>query len=137
MDGKMMEEEFERDSEAGAEAEAEAEEAMGTEEVEETGAMEASAMEVDGDGKSEVVAMEEERKSGGRKQTLSSLPKASRKRQRTVTAMQSQVGSQPKARSTGSMETLCEQCVHQGVVCMVVDGGQIARQNITSAHWSW
>ena len=65
VEGKMMEEEFEQNSEVEAEAEVEVEEATGTEEVKETGGMEASAMEVDEGSESEVVAIEEESKSSG------------------------------------------------------------------------
>ena len=121
MDGKMTEEEFEWDLEA--EVEVEGDKVMGTEELKETGRMEALVMEVDKDGESKVVAIEEKRKGSGQKCAPLSLPKAPRKRVYTMTATQSQAGSQLQARSMGSTGTQCKWCVWQGIMCMAVDRG--------------
>ena len=121
VEGKMTEEEFERDSEV--EAEAEGDEAVGTEEVEESGRMETSAMEVDEGGESEVVTAEKGKRSGGRKRAPSSPPKQLRKRARATTAMQMTAGSQARTESTGSVGIRCERCIRQGIMCMAVDGG--------------
>ena len=118
IEGQITEEELERNSEAEADIEV----AVGSE-VEETGGPESSAMEVDDGGESEVVAVEEETKRGGRKRAPSSPPKASRKRARAATATQSQAGSQSKAGGVEHTGTRCERCVRQGIVCVAVDGG--------------
>ena len=83
---------------------------------EESGRMEPSAMEVDEGGESEVVAVEEGQQGGGQKCVPSLSPKAPRKRVHAMTATQSQVGSQLKTRSMGSMGTPCKWCVQQGII---------------------
>ena len=126
VDGRMTEEEFEQDSEmeaeveveaeAEAKAEAEADEVMGTEEGKDTGRTAASAMEVDEDSESEVVAVEEGQQSGGQKQVPSSPPKQLWKRACTVMATQTTSGSQAGMESAESGGVGCEQCVQQGIV---------------------
>ena len=118
IEGQIMEEELEWNSEAEADIEV----AVGSR-VEETGDPESSAMEVDGGSESKVVAVEEGGKRGGQKQVPSLPPKVSRKRAHAAMVTQSQVGSQLKAGSVGHMGTQCEWCVWQGIMCMVVDGG--------------
>ena len=119
VEGKMTEEEFERDSEV----EAEGDEAAGTEEVEESGRVETSVMEVDEGGESEVVTAEKGKRSGGRKRAPSSPPKQSRKRAHAATATQTTAGSQARMESTGSVGIGCKRCIRQGIVCVAVDGG--------------
>ena len=119
MEGQITEEELEWNSEAGAE---DVEVAVGSE-IEETRGLESSAMEVDNGGESEVVAVEKGKQSGGWKWVLSSPPKQSRKRACATMATQTTMGSQAKTESMGSGGIGCDQCVQQGIACVVVDGG--------------
>ena len=107
MEGKITEEELEKNSEA----EAEDSNAVGRSEVKEAGGLESLAMEVDNGGESEVVAVEEGKRSGGRKWAPLSPPKQVRKRAHTVTVTQTTMGSQVKTESMGSMGIGCEWCI--------------------------
>ena len=68
-------------------------------------------MEVDDGSESKVVAVEEEKQSGGWKWVLSSPLKQLRKRACAATATQMTTGSQVKTESAGSMGIGCEQCI--------------------------
>ena len=107
MEGQITEEELEWNSEAEAE---DVKVAVGSE-VEETGGLESSAMEVDNGGKSEVAAVEKGKQSRGWKWAPSLPPKQVRKRARATTAMQTTMGSQAKMESMGSGGIGCDWCI--------------------------
>ena len=114
-----MEEELEQNSEAEAE---DVKVVVGSE-VKETGGPESLAMEADDGSESEVVAVEEGKRSRGQKWAPSLPPKQVRKRACAVTAMQMTVGSQVKTESMRSVGIGCEWCVRQGIICVAVNGG--------------
>ena len=132
LEGKITDVDLDKDSEEEEETEAGRSEALGTEDVEGIGGSQSSLMDVDGDDDVEVVAVEDGRH-GGRKRAPLSPPKASRKRARVATAMQTPVGSQAKGGSmqgsqvktggAGSVGVSCERCVRQGIVCVATSGG--------------
>ena len=116
--GKIMEEEFERDSEAEAEAEAEQSKVMGKGEVKEAGGtQETNMMEVDNTREDEVIVADDSEPSRVQKHAPSLPPKPSGKRVCAMMVAQVNAGSQEK------VGVSCEQCVQYGIMCILTGEG--------------
>jgi hypothetical protein len=118
---RITESELERDSEA------EEEEARGAgtgeEGLEGAGGTTSSAMEVDDEGEDEVMADDDVKPVGGRKRAPSSPPKPPTKRARAATAILARLDSQAPVGTGAIVESPCERCTRQGIMCVPTGGG--------------